>query len=129
MTNAATYFRIGRIPANGISRNHRDNTPEPGVSVWPCTVAVDDEGDTLITLDITGGDMVSAMLLIAHYLDYSYVPGFVVTGDVVGTGSDGEPCLRVGTVTQVARGAYIGFVRDGRVVAPRHWDGASHYQS
>lgn len=77
------FIRFGKCPKNGISINHRDNTPEYGVSVFEA--------------EFVGKDY---RLLLTDYLEVTYVsvanrPAYRVYGDIVGTGADGEPVLKV----------------------------------
>jgi len=77
------YIRFGKCPKNGISINHRDNTPENGVSVFEA--------------EFVGKEY---RLLLTDFLQVTYVsisdrPAYRIYGDVVGIGADGEPVLKV----------------------------------
>lgn len=77
------FIRFGKCPKSGRSINHRDNVPEVGVSVFEA--------------EFVGKDY---RLLLTDYLSVTYVsvanrPAYRVYGDVVGTGADGEPVLKV----------------------------------
>ena len=77
------FIRFGDLPANGRSINHRDKTPEAGVSVFEA--------------EFVGTDY---RVLVDSVLEVSYLlvrdrPAYRVYGDVVGIGADGEPLLRV----------------------------------
>ena len=77
------YIRFGKCPKNGISINHRDNTPEDGVSVFEAEF-VDKE----------------YRLLLTDFLQVTYVsvvdrPAYRIYGNVVGVGADGEPVIKV----------------------------------
>lgn len=77
------YIRFGDLPKNGHSINHRDNTPEKGVSAFEAEFVVN-----------------KYRLILTPALEVSYLtvcdrPAYRLYGEVVGTGSDGEPLLRV----------------------------------
>ena len=89
------YIRIGEIPDNGKSKIHRGDAilgEEPGVSVWE---AVELNGKYRILIPnpcnaYAMGDLDSTFLK-SHY--YSAKAVYELEGDVVGTGTDGEPLL------------------------------------
>ena len=77
------FIRFGKCPKGGRSVNHRDNTLEEGVSVFEA--------------EFVGKEY---RLLLTDYLSVTYVtvadrPAYRIYGEVVGTGADGEPLLRV----------------------------------
>lgn len=89
------YIRIGEIPLSGKSRIHCGDEllgEEQGISVWE---AVELHGKYRILIPNpcnanAMGDLDSTFLK-SHY--YRSTPVYEVDGDVVGTGSDGEPLL------------------------------------
>lgn len=80
----SVFVRMGPIPRSGHSRNHRDDRPEAGVSVYRAWL--DADGGYLI--DARNMDLVSTALLV-----YGPAKARVVGGREVGRGSDGEPVL------------------------------------
>lgn len=96
MTNMRfCYIRIGEFPPTGKSRIHCGDEllgEETGVSVWEA-VELDGKYRILIPNPCNAnamGDLESDFLR-SHY--YISRPVFEVEGDVIGTGSDGEPLL------------------------------------
>ncbi len=81
------YIRYEDIPVSGYSRNHATGCPEPGVSVY--RAQYDDNGRP-VTVGVPDTD--AAMCC---YIGVSSRPAYRVYGMVVGTGSDGEPCLKI----------------------------------
>jgi len=79
------YIRFGDMPQNGLSKNHRDNTFEAGVSVYNAEYATDHTYRLLLSNDGMYGEA-------AHIANR---PAYRVWGEEVGIGSDGEPVLRV----------------------------------
>lgn len=77
------YIRFGKCPKDGLSINHRDKIPELGVSVFDAEFT--DNQYRLISNDA----------LYATYLSVKDRPAYRIYGDVVGTGSDGEPVIKV----------------------------------
>jgi len=77
------YIRFGKCPKGGRSLNHRDQTFEAGVSVFEA--------------EFVGKDyrLLSNDYLFATYLGVKDRPAYRVYGETVGTGSDGEPVLKV----------------------------------
>lgn len=80
----AGYLRYGSCPKSGRSKNYRDNTLEAGVSVFNAEFAA--SGKYRIK-----GDSVQA----ASFYQLQDRPAYRVWGEIVGTGADGEPVLRV----------------------------------
>ncbi len=78
------YVRYGELPEDGRSRNYRDNVQENGVSCFEAEFAADG----------------SYRLLLNPVLEVSYLTvvtrqAYRLYGEVVGTGADGEPLLKV----------------------------------
>jgi hypothetical protein len=78
------YIRFGAVPKDGRSINHRDKTPEAGVSVFEAEFTTDNDYRVLVTpiLEVT-------------YVSVVNRPAYRVYGEVVGVGADGEPVLKV----------------------------------
>lgn len=78
------YLRCGDLPANGLSKNYRTNEFEKGISVYEGIIRND-----------------KALLLLPSATENACAgmsgsisrPVYLVKGDVVGQGSDGEPVL------------------------------------
>jgi hypothetical protein len=83
------YVRFGALPTNGRSRNHRDNMLEAGVSVYDAY-----QLDGTIYVDLSGADAISAAFIMQRADHY------IVTGTLVGQGSDGEPVLTNATAVR-----------------------------
>lgn len=90
-TTTATYFRFGALPDNAdscgyrVSRNHRDDYNEEGVSLYAGWLA----DDGTVTLDLRGVDAFSALFIID-----AGKPLYRVEGTILAvTGADGEPLL------------------------------------
>jgi len=77
------FIRHGAPPASGLSTNHRDGTPEEGVSVY----------------EWKGGE--------AQYVGWHFAiakrPRYRGTGRIVGWGSDGEPLVQILTIKKTRR--------------------------
>lgn len=78
------FIRFGDIPKNEKSFNYRDGFHENGVSVYNALFYPDGKYEILPENDIQ----------VFGSISYSGRPAYRVWGDVVGTGSDGEPLLR-----------------------------------
>lgn len=78
------FIRFGDLPESGYSLNYRDNTQEAGVSVFEAEFS----GSEYRILLSTQYEQASLL----HFTDR---PVYRVWGEVVGTGADGEPLLRV----------------------------------
>ena len=76
------YVRFGGLPADGISRNHRDGTAERGVSAYDAY-----EFQGRIYVDMADVDGISAAFIVERKARY------IISGREVGRGSDGEPVL------------------------------------
>lgn len=77
------YVRFGDIPKSGRSWNHRDNIPEAGVSVFEAEFV---GKEFRVSVD---------SVLEVSYISVMNRPVYRIWGEVVGTGADGEPLLRV----------------------------------
>lgn len=77
------YIRFGTLPKSGHSRNHITGEAEAGVSVYPASKV----GANEYIVDMRGIDAGSGLFILQNRQPY------IVTGDVVGKGSDGEPLL------------------------------------
>lgn len=77
------FIRFGDCPKNGKSFNYRDNIPEKGVSVFEAEF-VNKEYRVILT-----------PVLEATYLLVKNRPAYRLYGEVVGTGADGEPVIKV----------------------------------
>jgi hypothetical protein len=76
------YIRFGRLPRSGRSRNHDTGELEAGVSCYP---AVEQDGIIQFAPDGVANPL--------SFLDLIHRPAYLVTGEEVGEGSDGEPLL------------------------------------
>jgi hypothetical protein len=83
------FIRFGDCPFGGRSKNYRDNTLEDGVSVFEA--------------EFTGNDyrLLSNDYLFATFYTVCDRPAYRAYGDVVGTGSDGEPVLKIKRVIKL----------------------------
>jgi len=89
------YVHFGDIPKSGRSWNYLAKKEEKGVSVYEAIIR---EGKMQIILPSLTG---SACVSLSGCLDRT---AYFVTGEVIGTGSDGEPLLEDPTITGVALG-------------------------
>jgi len=98
-TEQDLYVRFGDIPDDERSYNHTDECHEDGVSVYDAAVeSVPPESDAN-AMFVPVGPKTLQILMLAQRDTY------LVTGDRVGTGVDGEPVLRnVETVAELRRG-------------------------
>lgn len=78
------YIRFGAPPKSGHSQNHRDDTLEAGVSCFDAEIAPDGSFRLLLT-----------PVLEVSYLAIADRPAYRLYGELIGTGADGEPLLRV----------------------------------
>lgn len=86
------YIRFGDVPSNETSKIYRGEVEigdENGVSVYP---AFEVNGDIVLglTLPITRTTLYTQQ----HLLEYDDRPCYLVSGDYVGKGTDGEPLIR-----------------------------------
>lgn len=79
------YLRYGKIPESGKSKNYTDNIDELGVSVFLGQIL--ENGEARI---ITNHNFQVGTLLVGGIRNR---PLYIIEGDEVGTGSDGEPVL------------------------------------
>ena len=86
------FVRFGKPPEGGKSYNFRDHHHEPGVSVYPAFIIGNE-----VRLDLTNIDFTS-YLFISNNSER-----FFCEGEIVGTGSDGEPCLRVTKTRKITK--------------------------
>lgn len=103
----AKLVRLGELPSGGVSRNHRDGTAEAGVSAYWAVLATDTaDGETAWIVQSDGLDLASTMFIFAAKSFYGDTPircaVLVLTGEVVGAGSDGEPVVKVAKATREA---------------------------
>lgn len=90
------YIRFGLPPESGYSINHLDPShlkEEKGVSVFPAT--------------IYKGELMPILPAYKHYaaVDLEWLmdrPRYEIIGEEIGTGSDGEPLLKVTKVIPIA---------------------------
>jgi len=84
------YLRFGNIPGDERSYDNRNDRREDGVSVYDCERDATDD-DAPVGVDEAyypkGSMLQTAFLLMARQ-------AYLVTGEQVGTGADGEPLLR-----------------------------------
>lgn len=83
-TGEKGFIRFGDVPEDEKSYNYRDGFHENGVSVYNALFYPDGKYEILPENDIQ----------VFGSISFSSRPVFRVWGDVVGTGSDGEPLLR-----------------------------------
>lgn len=81
----AHYLRFGEIPESGKSKNHLTGNLEIGVSVYDCVFL--NGRYKLVMPNLTHSACVSLSGVLER-------PCFLVTGVLIGRGSDGEPLLR-----------------------------------
>lgn len=81
------YVRFGRLPKSGKSHNFQDNTTEIGVSVFSARLTKDGKH---IGIKIVSGFEFGTLMSFIHD---EKTPMYQVFGDMIGYGSDGEPCL------------------------------------
>lgn len=82
----AIYVRFGAMPKDGKSYNYRDNITEDGVSVFKAVLS---EDKTQVWINIHSQHALGTYLTVCDRQLYR------VYGNVIGEGSDGEPCLKV----------------------------------
>ena len=74
------YLRLGKVPQDEKSINYFSNKKEEGVSVFELS-----SNDTIIFKNLQ---------LISSFAARLEAPIYIVTGDIVGIGNDGEPLLK-----------------------------------
>lgn len=94
------YVRFGDIPEDERSYNSTDDCYEDGVSVYAAEISSVPAASDAAGMFVPVGSKTLQIMLLAQRDTY------LVTGDEVGTGVDGEPLLRdVETVAELERGA------------------------
>jgi hypothetical protein len=87
------YIRFGDMPSNGKSKIYggedEEIGEEDGVSVYPAF-----EADGNIVLGLTLPITKTTLYTQQHLLEYDDRPCYLVSGDRVGKGTDGEPLIR-----------------------------------
>lgn len=86
------FLRFGLPPKNGKSWNYRDNIPEIGVSCYRLI-----SGKAILSLSEVG--------TIAGGI--SDRPIYFISGEEIGSGSDGEPIVKIHKITRVKGGKII----------------------
>ncbi len=84
--NKTLYIRYGRFPPSGQSRNYASGMLETGISVYPAKYDLVSGG--IIFDDNYGVWQDGTLISVMHRTPY------LVEGEYVGDGSDGEPLLR-----------------------------------
>jgi hypothetical protein len=84
------YIRFGKCPKDGFSTNHRDGTLESGVSVFEAEFA---GRDYRVIID--------SPALECAYVSVMDRPAYRVYGEVIGSGADGEPVLKVSRIRKL----------------------------
>lgn len=90
---ARTYIRFGDIPTDQLSTIHYrgyEVGKEPGVSVYDCIRNDKGEYQIVLPTPCSQGTITSLEGFMFYSKDKSI---YLVTGDVVGYGTDGEPCI------------------------------------
>jgi len=83
-TGTPVYLRFGNLPKSGYSINHATGETEPGISVYEGRRVGNNKYYLMLSKVNAGSALFIAQGRQAH----------VVTGDIVGYGSDGEKCLK-----------------------------------
>lgn len=81
------YIRFGDVPEAERSTNHIDGSEEAGVSVYAAEATVSNPEADVNAMYVPVGTKLQQILFLARRDTY------LVTGDEVGTGTDGEPLL------------------------------------
>lgn len=81
------YIRFGNIPQSGKSMNYLTNKKQPGISVYKCRIYDDNE---IVHIEIPG-ILGTALASLSSIMER---PSFIVNGNQIGTGSDGQPILQ-----------------------------------
>ena len=120
------YIRFGDVPSNETSKIYRGEVEigeENGVSVYP---AFELNGNVVLglTLPITKTTLYTQQ----HLLEYDNRPCYLVTGDFVGKGSDGEPLINnVKILRRITEYRVKGLKNESenkgkeRVISPNSW--------
>jgi hypothetical protein len=102
------YIRFGDVPDDERSYDHADDRSEAGVSAFACSVSgAPPDTPHAAVFHPTGPQVLGVLLLMNR-------PTYLLTGEEVGTGADGEPLLRnVSTLASLSSPNGIdGFVID-----------------
>lgn len=98
-TDSDVYIRFGDVPEDGRSYNNTDDCYEDGVSVYDAEIESVPSASDAGAMFVPIGPKTLQIILLAHR------PTYLVTGNKVGTGVDGEPLLRdVEIVSELERG-------------------------
>ncbi|MFC5135506.1 MULTISPECIES: hypothetical protein [Haloferacaceae] len=98
-TSTDVYIRFGDIPDDERSYNHTDDCYEDGVSVYAAEIESVPPASEAPAMFVPIGSKTLQILMLAQRDTY------LVTGERVGTGVDGEPLLRnVEIVSELGRG-------------------------
>lgn len=92
-SNKSLYIRFGDIPTNGKSKVYNGEIEigiEEGISVYPAFE--DKEGNIILGLNLPITK--TSLHTQQHLLEYDNRPCYLVTGDYVGKGTDGEPLIK-----------------------------------
>lgn len=87
------YIRFGKIPQDGFSRIHsygEEVGKEVGVSCYRCLIDENDVIHICLPLPFTE----SRWNVLQGFIHYDDRPAFLITGDFIGYGSEGEPLLK-----------------------------------
>ena len=87
------YIRFGEIPENGFSTIYsygQEVGKEEGVSCY--RAIIDENGVTHICLPLPFTE--SRWNVLQGFIHYDDRPAFLITGDIIGYGSEGEPLLK-----------------------------------
>ena len=92
-SDKSLYIRFGDIPVDGKSKVYNGEIEigtEEGISVYPAFE--DKEGNIILglTLPITRTTLYTQQ----HLLEYDNRPCYLVSGDYIGKGTDGEPLIK-----------------------------------
>lgn len=92
-SDKSLYIRFGDIPTNGKSKVYNGEIEigiEEGISVYPAFE--DKEGNIILGLNLPITK--TSLHTQQHLLEYDNRPCYLVTGDYVGKGTDGEPLIK-----------------------------------
>lgn len=92
-SDKSLYIRFGNIPINGKSKVYNGEIEigiEEGISVYPAFE--DKEGNIILGLNLPITK--TSLYTQQHLLEYESRPCYLVTGDYVGKGTDGEPLIK-----------------------------------
>ena len=92
-SDKSLYIRFGDIPTNGKSKVYNGEIEigiEEGISVYPAFE--DKEGNIILGLNLPITK--TSLHTQQHLLEYDNRPCYIVTGDYVGKGTDGEPLIK-----------------------------------